>query len=132
MFAHEFGAIECGLILLSGVFDAAGYCVGFALAGKSELITKLGIVRVAAVLIVSFVIFEEKGGEMIGMTVRKIIGLITTMIGTVLYLIFERKNQEIEERARVVFLEEEEQIEPPVLLHVKGVEFKNADTGHDE
>jgi hypothetical protein len=51
-------------------------------------------------------------------------GICVALVGIVWYSVVHRKNLEIENRAKVAFREEEEQIEAPVALIVPGVEFE--------
>jgi hypothetical protein len=59
------------------------------------------------------------------------LGICIAIAGIVEYSVIDRKNLEIERRAKVAFREEEEQIEAPVALIVPGVEFEKADIERD-
>jgi hypothetical protein len=58
--------------------------------------------------------------------IRKIAGLCVSMVGVILYTIFEIRKTAAE-KAEALRLEEEEHVGQPIDLHVKGVEFEKAD-----
>jgi solute carrier family 35 protein E3 len=125
--AHEFCFPETVLIIMTGFLAVLGNCVGFSLIGRAGPITwqVVGHVKTMTVFVFGLMMFPSKD-EPVGMKVRKVGGFVVAMIGVVLYTVFEIRNKEAEQRGKVLMLEEEDQVQPVVHLHVKGVEFRPA------
>lgn len=117
MAAHEFRGAELALLLLSGGYSAVG------VAARSE--------APAAVAAAALALFRPPA-EPLGRSARKAAGAVIAIAAAALFAVFDRSNTEIEERAKVMLLGEEEQIEPPVSLQVRGVQFQNAAIEHEE
>jgi solute carrier family 35 protein E3 len=132
---HKFCLPEVILIILTGFLAVLGNCVGFSLIGRAGPITwqVVGHVKTMTVFVFGLMMFPSKD-EPVKKKVRKIGGLAIAMVGVVLYTIFEIKNKEDEKKARVLMLEEEDQVQPALHLHVKGVEFQatQVDTEQDD
>jgi hypothetical protein len=131
IFAHEFQVSEIGLIVLVGVLVIAQNWTAHTLDGYVDATPAVNYAKAACVFASAIVAFREPG-ETTGNIFQKALGAAVVVVSEALFLVFERRNEEVEQRAKVTVLEEEDQIEPPVLLHVKGVVFQKAETDHEE
>jgi solute carrier family 35 protein E3 len=124
---HSFYGPEIVLIILTGFLAVMGNCVGFSLIGRAGAITfqVVGHVKTMAVFIFGLIMFPPTA-EPPGKKIKKISGLGVSMVGVILYTVFEIRNKTADDKAKVLMLEEEETIGQPIDLHVKGVEFEKA------
>lgn len=106
---HDFQAVEIGLILLTGCLAVMGNTVGFSLIGKAGPVTfqVVGHVKTLTIFIFGLILFPptEEPREK---KVKKIIGLVVSMCGVILYTVFEMKKANPPQEVRA---EEEDVIE---------------------
>ncbi|KAH0804050.1 phosphate translocator protein [Histomonas meleagridis] len=91
---HHFQTIEIVLILLTGVIATGCNVVGASLIGKAGPVTYQVVGHVKTMLIFTFglIMFPVKD-EPRYRQMKKIGGLLVSMVGVILYTIFEMKNK---------------------------------------
>jgi solute carrier family 35 protein E3 len=97
---HDFQAVEVGLILFTGFLAVMGNCVGFSLIGRAGQITfqVVGHVKTMTVFIFGLLMFPT-AEEPPQKRIKKIAGLCVSMVGVILYTVFEIRNKEQEKGA---------------------------------
>jgi solute carrier family 35 protein E3 len=95
---HTFQAVEVGLILLTGLFAAYGNVIGFIMIGQTGPVTfqVIGHTKTILIFVFGLMLFPPKFAESPEQKTRKIIGLVVSMIGVMLYTFFELKIREQE------------------------------------
>jgi hypothetical protein len=131
IFGHAFHTTEVVLLAVGGALIVGEHSIRGWLEKQTTPGQAVESGKTACVLIASLVVFRGPG-DLIRDLVKKAIGLALLVTAEFLFTVFESRNLEIEQRTKVMVLEEEDQIEPPVSLHVRGVTFQNADTEHEE
>ena len=94
---HKFQRVEVTLILFTGFLAVMGNCVGFSLIGRAGPVTfqVVGHVKTMSIFIFGLIMFPPVS-EPRDKKIKKIIGLIISMTGVILYTIFEIKNKKKE------------------------------------
>ena len=94
---HKFQRVEVGLILFTGCLAVMGNSVGFSLIGRAGPVTfqVVGHVKTMSIFIFGLMMFPPVM-EPREKKIKKIIGLIISMSGVILYTIFEIKNKKKE------------------------------------
>jgi solute carrier family 35 protein E3 len=94
IFSHEFQSAEIGMILFTGCLAVMGNTVGFSLIGRAGAITfqVVGHVKTMTVFVFGLLMFPARE-ESPDKQIKKILGLCISMVGVVLYTIFEVKNK---------------------------------------
>ena len=112
---HEFKKVEIGLILLTGVFAVYGNIIGFIMIGKTGPVTfqVIGHTKTILIFIFGLIMFPPKKYESHEQKVKKITGLVISMVGVILYTYFELKirakeSKEQQQQKLIEKLEEEE------------------------
>lgn len=128
---HEFQKVEIGLILLTGVFAVYGNVIGFIMIGKTGPVTfqVIGHTKTILIFIFGLIMFPPKKYESHEKKVKKISGLVISMIGVILYTYFELKirakeKKEQQQQNLVVDIDDDE--EEQVFTNNQDVLFKNA------
>lgn len=132
---HEFQKVEIGLILLTGVFAVYGNVIGFIMIGKTGPVTfqVIGHTKTILIFIFGLIMFPPKKYESHEQKVKKITGLVISMVGVILYTYFElkiraRENKLKDQQKLIEKLEEEEQ---PVLPN-QDIKFNNTEDSANE
>jgi solute carrier family 35 protein E3 len=111
IFEQSFHFEQVLLVVLSGGFALLGNLIAFSLIGKAGPITfqVVGHVKTMLIFVFGLVIFPERS-ETKEQFARKIIGLIVSMTGVVLYTVFEIRIKAAEQSlaVRLVELKKEE------------------------
>jgi solute carrier family 35 protein E3 len=109
IFEHDFHGVEIVLILLTGFLAVLGNCVGFSLIGRAGPITfqVVGHLKTMVVFVFGLLMFpvEQEPPEK---KWKKNVGLSVSVIGVVLYTVFEIGNKDVEGKPRRVLEEQQE------------------------
>jgi hypothetical protein len=130
---HEFQGGEITFLVASGFLVIVVECLSIWALNRTGSLGALiaDTVRTIGVIGVGIALFP--GAEQAADRSKwRIFGICVAVGGIAAYSIVDRKNVEMENRAKVAFREEEEQIEAPVALIVAGVEFEKAEIERDE
>jgi uncharacterized protein YacL len=99
-------------VILSGVFAVIGNVIGFSLIGKAGPVTfqVVGHVKTMLTFIFGLLMFPERS-ETTEQLRKKILGLVVSMAGVILYTVFEMqiKGKEEDAAKRLLILKKEEQ-----------------------
>lgn len=100
IFNHEFQFKEVLLILLTGVFATYGNIIGFIMIGKTGPVTfqVIGHTKTILIFIFGLIMFPPKVAETPEQHQKKIIGLVVSMVGVILYTYFELQIKAEEKR----------------------------------
>lgn len=112
IFYHQFAVIEIALIFASGLFAVLGNIIAFSLIGKAGPVTfqVVGHVKTMLIFIFGLIMFpaQHESSEQFK---KKIIGLSISMVGVILYTIFEIQNKKESEKINLAI--------PPVAVDPK-------------
>ena len=113
IFNHSFQLVEAILILSTGIFAILGNIVGFSLIGKAGAVTfqVVGHVKTMLIFIFGLILFPSKH-ESIDQFRKKILGLSVSMVGVVLYTIFEIRNKNESENSKSQLVDETNETKP--------------------
>ena len=91
---HKFQSVEVGLILFTGCLAVMGNSVGFSLIGRAGPVTfqVVGHVKTMSIFIFGLMLFPPVY-EPRDKKIKKIVGLIISMSGVILYTVFEILNK---------------------------------------
>lgn len=99
IFQHQFAIIEFALIFASGLFAVIGNIIAFSLIGKAGPVTfqVVGHVKSMLIFIFGLIMFpaQQESSEQFQ---KKIIGLSISMVGVIIYTIFEIQNKKENEK----------------------------------
>lgn len=114
---HQFQSVEIGLILLTGLFAVYGNVIGFIMIGKTGPVTfqVIGHTKTILIFIFGLIMFPPKKYESHEQKVKKITGLVVSMVGVIMYTYFElkiraRENREKQQQKLIEKREEEESV----------------------
>jgi solute carrier family 35 protein E3 len=124
---HEFHTVEVGLILATGFLAVMGNCVGFSLIGRAGPITfqVVGHVKTMTVFIFGLLMFPP-AEEPYEKKIKKIGGLCISMVGVVLYTVFEIRNKALEVKPKALLEMHKEEEDLKEVQPVKTVVFGEA------
>ena len=93
IFLHTFETKEILLILLTGVFAVYGNIIGFIMIGKTGPVTfqVIGHTKTILIFVFGLIMFPPTKYESPEQHVKKISGLVISMLGVILYTYFEIK-----------------------------------------
>ena len=91
IFHHQFQLIEGSLVLTTGLLAVISNICAFALIGKTSAVTYqvVGHAKTIIIFIFGLIMFDSKVKEPLDKTIKKILGLVLSMIGTIFYTYFE-------------------------------------------
>jgi solute carrier family 35 protein E3 len=123
IFNHTFHTVEVAMILSTGCLAVMGNTVGFSLIGRAGPITfqVVGHVKTITVFVFGLLMFPtpEDPPEK---KIKKIVGLCVSMLGVVLYTVFEIRNKPKDAKLKKA---EEDQLD----LKEPGVKFETDEKG---
>jgi solute carrier family 35 protein E3 len=95
IFLHTFNTIELLLALSTGVLALISNVCAFALIGKTSAVTYqvVGHAKTIIIFVVGLLFMDSNEGETREQTIKKIIGLVLGMGGTIAYTIFEMQDK---------------------------------------
>lgn len=115
---HDFVAMEVVLILTTGLFAVLGNIIAFSLIGKAGPVTfqVVGHVKTMLIFIFGLMMFPATH-ESSEQFKRKIIGLSISMVGVILYTVFEiiNKNKSEKENLAIASNEDDAKEDDPLL-----------------
>lgn len=93
IFNHQFQKTEVLLILLTGVFAVYGNIIGFIMIGKTGPVTfqVIGHTKTILIFIFGLIMFPPTKYESPEQKFKKIVGLVISMCGVIMYTYFELK-----------------------------------------
>jgi solute carrier family 35 protein E3 len=99
--AQDYPLIMVVLALSTGLFAVMGNVIGFSLIGRAGPVTfqVVGHVKTMLIFILGLLLFPEKE-ESHSQFVKKIAGLVVSMVGVVLYTVFEIRAKEREKKVQ--------------------------------
>jgi solute carrier family 35 protein E3 len=97
IFGQDFHMMQIVLVLSSGMFAVIGNVVAFSLIGRAGPVTfqVVGHVKTMLIFVCGLVMFPEQG-ETKEQLFKKIVGLVISMTGVILYTVFEIQIKEAE------------------------------------
>lgn len=124
IFNHKFQNFEIFLILLTGAFAVYGNVIGFIMIGKTGPVSfqVIGHVKTILIFVFGLIMFPPTQAETKQQKIKKIIGLIISMVGVISYTFFELK---IKQKERFDALKEEENDEIKIDVDVEDVQLTN-------
>jgi solute carrier family 35 protein E3 len=128
---HEFQTVEVGLILLTGLFAAYGNVIGFIMIGQTGPVTfqVIGHTKTILIFVFGLMLFPPKFAESQVQKIKKICGLVISMIGVIMYTYFElriREQERIESLKKE--LQEEKKGDDSLAQRPAGGVFKRSDS----
>jgi solute carrier family 35 protein E3 len=95
VFEHDFEKAEFVIVLLTGLVSVSVNVCAFGLIGKTSAVTYqvVGHCKTILIFVFGLLMFPAREGETAAQFWKKIIGLIISMSGMVLYTYFERKEK---------------------------------------
>ena len=111
---HSFETIEISLVLCTGLLALGANVSAFMLLGKTSAVTYqvIGHAKTILIFVFGLIFLDSNEGETRAQTIKKILGLVLGMIGTILYTVFElqdKAKKKLEEE-----LKKQETIEDPL------------------
>jgi solute carrier family 35 protein E3 len=97
IFEHQFEILEISMIVLTG-FVAVGVNVcAFGLIGRTSAVTYqvVGHIKTILIFVFGLIMFPAPESETRSQALKKIVGLIVSMIGVIIYTLLEMRHKEV-------------------------------------
>jgi len=96
IFYHYFALTESILVITTGVLAVISNICAFALIGKTSAVTYqvVGHAKTILIFVFGLMMFDSNKKEPLEKTIKKIIGLVLSMGGTIAYTVFEMQDKE--------------------------------------
>ena len=110
IFLHYFEPLELGLCLFTGVLALISNVAAFALIGKQSAVTYqvVGHAKTIIIFIIGLVFMDANVDETREQTIKKILGLVLGMGGTIMYTVFEMQDKAAAKRHEAEKLAQQE------------------------
>jgi solute carrier family 35 protein E3 len=98
LFGHSFQKAECVVIILTGFVSVFVNMCAFGLIGKTSAVTYqvVGHCKTILIFVFGLVMFPAKEGETTAQFVKKVVGLVVSMSGMILYTYLQLKGKKSE------------------------------------
>ena len=121
IFNHSFQPVELGLCLFTGILALISNVAAFALIGKQSAVTYQVVGHAKTIIIfICGLIMDSNQEETREQTIKKILGLVLGMGGTIMYTVFEMQDKAAAKKLEQQKLAEEEDLQAE-SLHFQNV-----------
>ena len=99
---HHFQPLELGLCLFTGILALISNVCAFALIGKQSAVTYqvVGHAKTIIIFVIGLLFMDSNAGETREQTIKKILGLVLGMGGTIMYTVFEMQDKAAAKKAQ--------------------------------
>lgn len=108
IFEQKYKTATVIMIISTGLLAVAGNIIGFSLIGKAGPLTfqVVGHVKTMLIFIVGLILFKPEQSETKDQKIKKIMGLLVSMCGVIMYTMFEMKSKNDEQKESLLHKDE--------------------------